>query len=120
VDARPKEPHFTGEIVFLTGPGAISAAETLMSIVEHYRLGEIVGQATAGANGGINPFRLPGGYRINWTGVRVLKHDGSQHHLIGIEPTVKAERTIEGIRAGQDEVLQKALQVIRENEREKR
>ena len=111
----PNEPHFTGEIVFLTDPGAISAAETLMGIVEHYRLGEIVGETTAGANGGINPFKLPGGYRVNWTGLRTRKQDGSQHHLIGIQPTVEAERTIEGVRAGKDEVLQKALEVIRGN-----
>ena len=109
----PEEPHITGNVAFLTGPGAISYAESIMGIVEHYELGTIVGQPTAGTNGSINPFELPGEYTIYWTGMRVRKHDGAQHHLVGIRPDVRAERTIEGVRAGRDEVLEKALEVIR-------
>ncbi|HMB93976.1 MAG TPA: S41 family peptidase [Rhodothermales bacterium] len=108
----PRKPQFTGTIVFLTDGRAISYAESVMGIVEHYQLGEIVGQPTAGANGNVNPFTLPGGYRISWTGMRVIKHDGSQHHLIGIQPTMPLERTLEGVRAGRDEYLEKAIEVI--------
>ena len=70
-------------------------------------------QPTAGANGNVNPLALPGGYRVRFTGMRVVKHDGSQHHLVGIEPTVPTERTIEGVRAGRDEYIAKALELIR-------
>lgn len=108
----PKKPRLKGKIVFLTNERAISYAETVMGIVEHYRLGEIVGRPTAGANGNVNPFVLPGGYRFAWTGMRVVKHDGSQHHLVGILPTIPVERTLEGIRAGRDETLEKALELI--------
>jgi C-terminal processing protease CtpA/Prc len=80
--------------------------------VEHYRLGEIVGQPTAGANGNVNYFTLPGGYNVFWTGMRVLKHDHSQHHLIGIRPTVPARRSLKGVRQGRDELLEKALEII--------
>jgi len=111
----PKKPRITGDVVFLTGAGAISRAESVMGIVEHHNLGTIVGQPTAGTNGVINPFELPGGYSVWWTGMRVRKHDGSQHHLVGIRPDVRAERTIEGIRNGRDEVLEKALEVLRES-----
>ena len=82
-----------------------------MGIIEHYKLGEIVGSPTAGTNGNVNPFVLPGGYRLSWTGMKVLKHDGSQHHGIGILPTVPCEPTIEGIRAGREEVLEKGIEV---------
>jgi C-terminal processing protease CtpA/Prc len=87
----------------------------MLAVVKHHDLGTIVGEPTAGANGGINPFKLPGGYTIQWTGQRVRKHDGSQHHLVGIRPDVEAERTIEGVRNGRDEVLQMALDVIRDS-----
>jgi C-terminal processing protease CtpA/Prc len=60
----------------------------------------------------VNPFTLPGGYTVPWTGMRVLKHDGSQHHLIGIQPTVPVVRSLEGIRSGRDEDLDRALEVI--------
>ncbi len=110
----PSAPRFQGKAVFLTDASAISYAEAIMGIVEHYRLGEIVGSPTAGANGNVVVFSLPGGFRVAFTGMRVLKHDGSQHHLIGIRPTVPVERTIEGVRAGRDEVLERALAIVRE------
>jgi C-terminal processing protease CtpA/Prc len=110
---RPAEPHIAGRVVFLTDGRAISYAESFMSFVEHYRLAEIVGQPTAGTNGNVNVLTLPGGYRVPWTGMRVVKHDGSQHHLVGIQPTIRVTRTIEGVRAGRDEFLERALAVIR-------
>lgn len=107
-----KEPKIKGKVVFLTNARAISASETFLGIVEHYRLGEIVGQPTAGANGNVNYFTLPGGYNVFWTGMRVLKHDHAQFHLIGIQPTVPARRTLKGVREGRDELLEKALQIV--------
>ncbi len=109
----PSEPRFQGKIVFLTNGRAISYAESVMGIVEHYRLGEIVGGTTAGANGNVNPFTLPGGYRFSWTGMQVIKHDGTQHHLVGIHPTIPMTRTVQGVRERRDELLEKALEVIR-------
>ena len=104
---NPQKPRLTKNVAFVTDGRAISAAETLLGIIEHYRLAEIVGGPTAGTNGNINPFVLPGGYHITWTGMRVLKHDGSQHHGVGIRPTVPVSRTIEGIAAGRDELLER-------------
>jgi C-terminal processing protease CtpA/Prc len=107
------EPHIGGRVAFLTDGRAISYAESFMSFVEYYKLGEIVGEPTAGANGNVNPFTLPGGYSVSWTGMKVVKHDGSRHHTIGILPTVPCRRTIAGVAAGRDELLEKALEVIR-------
>lgn len=109
----PAEPQITDDVAFLTDARAISASESVLGVIKHYELGTIVGQSTAGANGGINPFEVLGGYDIYWTGMRVQKHDSSQHHLVGIQPDVVAERTIEGVRNGRDEVLEKALDVLR-------
>jgi C-terminal processing protease CtpA/Prc len=84
-----------------------------MGIVEYYKLGEIVGGPTAGTNGNVNSFRLPGGYTISWTGMKVLKQDGSQHHGVGILPTVPVSRTRAGVAAGRDELLERAVQTVR-------
>jgi len=108
----PKTPKIKGRVVFLVHGYTISASETFIGMVEHYRLGEIVGQRTAGTNGNINVFRLPGGYTVFWTGLRVLKPDHSQHHLIGIAPTVPVERTLKGVKQGKDEFLEKAIEII--------
>lgn len=108
----PQDPFLKGKKAFITDGRAISYAESCMGIVEYYRLAEIVGGPTAGTNGNVNPFTVPGGYQIYWTGMKVLKHDGSQHHGIGILPTVPAARTRAGAASGVDELLQRALQIV--------
>ncbi|MEM7243964.1 MAG: S41 family peptidase [Acidobacteriota bacterium] len=109
---EPKEPRLRARVAFVTNGIAISYAETYLGIIEHYRLAEIVGEPTAATNGNINPFTLPGGYWVNWTGMKVLKHDGSRHHGVGILPTVPTSRTIEGVRLGRDELLDRAVEVV--------
>ena len=108
----PETPRFEGKIAFITDGRAISYAESCMGIIEHYKLGAIVGEPTAGTNGNVNPFGVPGGYTIRWTGMQVLKHDGTQHHGVGILPTVPCSRTIQGIAAGRDELLEKAIEIV--------
>jgi C-terminal processing protease CtpA/Prc len=112
-DLPPMEPRLKGRIIFMTDGRAVSFAESVMGIVEAYRLGDIVGETTAGTNGDINPFVVPGGYTLWWTGLRVLRHDGTRHHGVGIRPTHPVSRSIKGISEGRDEVLDKALELAR-------
>ena len=112
-DLKPASPYFAAPKVFLTDGRAISYAETVMGIVENYKLGVIVGAPTAGTNGNVNPFQLPGGFTVTWTGMKVLKHDGSQHHDVGILPTVPVSRTRKGVAEGKDEILLRGLEVVK-------
>jgi C-terminal processing protease CtpA/Prc len=109
---EPIAPRLTAKIAFLIDGRAISYAESYMGIIEAYKLAEIVGEPTAGTNGNVNPFVLPGGYTLTWTGMKVLKHDGSQHHGIGIHPTVPVPRTIKGVTEKRDEQLEKAIAIV--------
>jgi len=113
----PMIPRFKSKIVFIVQPFVVSSGETSMGIIEHYKLAEIVGQTTAGCNGNVNFISLPGGFRVMWTGMKVLKHDGSQHHLIGIQPTVPVNRTIKAVREGRDQYLEKAIEIIRKGKK---
>ena len=108
----PQPPRLPARVAFITDGRAISYAETYLGIVENYQLAAIVGGPTAGTNGNVNPFQLPGGYRLVWTGMKVLKHDGSRHHGVGIQPTVRVARTLRGVAAGRDELLEKAIEVV--------
>ncbi|MEO1128799.1 MAG: S41 family peptidase [Planctomycetota bacterium] len=122
-DMEPKEsrwdlpaqpPRIRGEVIFLTDARAISYAESCLAIVEAYDLGDIIGSRTAGTNGNVNIIDLPGGYRLLWTGMRVIKHDGTTvHHGVGIEPTIPLVPTREGIAAGRDELLERAIAELR-------
>ncbi len=111
---EPMQPRIQGKIVFLTDENAISYGESVMGIIEYYNLAEIVGSQTAGANGNVNSVTTLGGFNIRWTGMKVLKHDDSQHHMVGIIPTCPMEPTIKGIREGRDELLEKAMEIISE------
>jgi len=45
--------------------------------------------------------------------MKVLKHDGSRHHGVGIQPTIPVSRTIVGARGGRDERLERAIEAVR-------
>ncbi len=112
-DIRPMEPYLNARRVFLTGGNAISFAESVMGIVEAYKLAEIVGSTTAGTNGNTNTIPLPAGMRMVFTGMKVLKHDDSRHHGVGIAPTVPTSRTRGGAAEGIDEVLRRGIDVVK-------
>lgn len=110
---KTQEPYLGDKkIIFLIDGRAISYAESYMSFIKRYKLATIIGQPTAGANGNINPFNLLGGYSISWTGMKVVKHDGTQHHTIGVLPDIYVNKTIRGVKLGKDEYLDKAIELI--------
>jgi hypothetical protein len=111
---KPQNPRVGGKIVFLTDGRAISYAESVLGYVADRKLGTIVGGATAGANGNVAAFVVPGGFRILFTGMRVTGHDGQRpHHLVGVKPDVPMEPTLAGLRTGRDDVLDRAVALIR-------
>jgi C-terminal processing protease CtpA/Prc len=110
---EPKQPRYKGKFAFLVDGRAISYAESYLNIVEYYKLAEIVGEPTAGTNGNVNVFKSPGGYTVIWTGMKVLRQDGSRFAGIGIQPTIPASFTLEGVRAGRDEQLERALLAVK-------
>lgn len=108
----PQKPRLTAKVAFLTNVNALSYSESYLAFVEYYKLGEIVGEPTAGMTGGIDPFTLFNQYTFNWTGTKVLKQDGSRHHGVGILPTILVSPTIQGIAEGRDEILERAIRVV--------
>ena len=110
-----KEPYLGDkQIIFLTNGRAISYAESYMGFIEGYNLATIIGQPTAGTNGNVNAFVLPGGFTIRWTGMKVVKHDGSQLHAIGFLPDIYVNKTIDGVKAGRDEIFVRALDLVKD------
>jgi C-terminal processing protease CtpA/Prc len=110
---EPQSPRLTAKIVYLTYGGAIGESELFLEIVKKYNLAELVGEQTAGENLGANTIQLfDTSDKIYWTGSKLLKHDGTQHHLIGVKPTYTVERTLEAVKLGKDEYIEKALEVI--------
>ncbi|MEZ4647352.1 MAG: S41 family peptidase [Candidatus Eisenbacteria bacterium] len=110
---EPRAPHIAAPTVFLTNAEAISRAETYLSIVKDAKLGTIVGSRTAGTNGNMVGFALPGGLRITMSGMAVEKRNGDTFHGVGIEPDVEVTPTVRDVRDGVDTVLERGLDVLR-------
>jgi hypothetical protein len=107
---QPAAPHLSARRAFLTDGRAISYAESVLGYVRDRNLATIIGGPTAGANGNIVTFAVPGGFALTFTGMRVTGHDGhAQHHLVGITPDIRLDSTLDGVRAGRDELLERAL-----------
>ena len=74
---------------------------------------KILGNATAGADGNMTSFLLPGGISTSISGIGILYPDGRQTQKIGIIPDIFVEPTIDGIRNRKDDELNKAIELVR-------
>ena len=108
----PVAPRFSAKVAFLTDDHSDPAQEALLLIVEHSKLGDIVGEASLGTAGVVNLITLPGSYMLQFTGMKVLKNDGSRNHGVGVRPTIPVTRTRAGVAAGRDEILESAVVVV--------
>ena len=73
----------------------------------------IIGSTTAGADGNVSRIALPGGLSTMISGIGVFYPDGTETQRIGIVPDIEVKPTIEGIRNGKDELLEKAIELIK-------
>jgi len=105
----PASPFLSAKVLVLTDAHAISYAETILNVFDHYGIGEIIGTRTAGTTGNVNTIFLSGGITIPWTGMRVLDQDGKLFHGEGIRPGIQITPTHEDIRLGRDVVLEAAM-----------
>jgi C-terminal processing protease CtpA/Prc len=64
------------------------------------------------ADGNVSPIFLPGGLRTMISGIGVYYPDGRETQRVGIVPDIVVKPTIEGILNGNDELLQKAVELI--------
>jgi C-terminal processing protease CtpA/Prc len=106
---KTDKPKYTGKTVMLIDDRAISQSEHSGLFFEAASGITFIGSQTAGANGDVTNFRLPGGFRIGFTGHDVRHADGRQLQRVGLQPDVAVEPTIRGIREGRDEVLDRAV-----------
>ncbi|WP_299337998.1 S41 family peptidase [uncultured Psychroserpens sp.] len=108
----PKGRFYKGKVVVLVNETSQSQAEyTAMA----FRAGDnvtIIGSTTAGADGNVSTIYLPGGMRTMISGIGVHYPDGTETQRVGIVPDIEVKPTIDGIRDGRDEVLEKAMEII--------
>ena len=96
---------YKGKLTVLYNEFTQSAAEGLAARLE--RAGAVgVGAHTAGANGDISNFNIPGRINLSFTGRK------TSMQRTGLIPAIKALPSINGIKQGRDEVIERAVQYI--------
>jgi C-terminal processing protease CtpA/Prc len=98
--------------VMLIDERTLSQAEHTGLFFEAANGTRFVGSPTMGANGDVTVIALPGRVTMSFTGQAVRHADGRQLQRIGLVPDVLVRPTIAGVRAGRDEVLERAVRLL--------
>lgn len=103
---------YKGKLVVLVNEKSQSQAEYTAMAFRAVKNSAIIGSTTAGADGNVSEIVLPGGLRTMISGIGVYYPDGTETQRIGIIPDITVKPTIQGIKEGKDEVLEKAIEII--------
>lgn len=103
---------YSGKLIVIVNEESQSAAEYYTMALRAGDNTTVIGHRTAGADGNVSRFSLPGGITTAITGIGVYYPDGSQTQRIGIIPDIEVQPTIAGIKARRDELLERAITLI--------
>ena len=104
--------YYKGKIVILINEGTQSQGEFMAMALRTAKNAVVIGSQTAGADGDISLFALPGCIFTSMSGIGVYYPDGKETQRIGIVPDIEVTPTIKGIKEGRDELLETAIHII--------
>ncbi|MGV8964293.1 MAG: S41 family peptidase [Candidatus Saccharimonadaceae bacterium] len=107
------EDYYEGKLVVIINEMTQSMAEDYVMAFQAGDNTTLIGSHTAGADGKVSKISLPGGLETWISGVGFYYPDGQEIQRIGIIPDIEVNPTIKGIREGRDELVEKAIEVIR-------
>lgn len=112
VAARCTEPY-KGRVILLVDEMTQSNPEFQAMAFQSCPQTLTIGSPTSGANGSIVWIPLPG-QMTSFSGIGALYPDGTQPQTVGVRLDVEVLPTAEGLQAGRDEVLERALELARQ------
>jgi len=104
--------YYKGKVFILINETTQSQAEYTTMALRNAPNATVIGSTTAGADGNISRIILPGGIKTMFSGIGVYYPDGRKTQRVGIIPDIELKPTVEGIRAGKDELLEKAREIM--------
>ena len=109
---KSNKEYFKGKVIILVNEITQSQAEYTTMALRVAPNATVVGSTTAGADGNVSQFTLPGGINTMISGIGVYYPDGKETQQIGIIPDIMIKPTIKGIKQDRDELLEKAIELI--------
>jgi hypothetical protein len=104
--------YYKGTVVILVNENTQSSAEFHTMAFQIAPSATVIGSTTAGADGNVSGFYLPGGIYTMFSGISILYPDGRETQRIGIVPDIEVKPTVAGIKEGRDELVEKAIEII--------
>ena len=101
---------YPGKIAILINEESQSHAEFCTMMYRTLPNSIVIGNTTAGADGNVVGIQLPGGVCSYFSGIGIYYPDGTETQRVGIIPDIYVWPTVQGIRDGRDEILEKALE----------
>jgi C-terminal processing protease CtpA/Prc len=108
--------YYKGRVVILMDERTQSQAEFTIMVLQTAPDVTLIGSQTAGADGNVSYMWLPGYIAAYFTGLGIYYPDGSPTQRIGIVPDIYNRPTVTGIQAGRDEMLERAVHFIENNQ----
>ncbi|CAI8743377.1 S41 family peptidase [Chryseobacterium sp. IT-36CA2] len=112
VTGRKNPEYYKGNVIVLVDENTQSQAETTTMMFKQHPKAKIIGSNTSGANGDVIMFKIAD-LDTRFTGLGAYYPDGRETQRIGIIPDILIKPSIEGLKNGKDEILEKALEYIR-------
>ncbi|MCS3531785.1 S41 family peptidase [Chryseobacterium sp. JUb7] len=104
--------YYKGNVVVLVDENTQSQAETTVMMFKQHPKSKIIGSNTSGANGDVIFFSIAD-IETSFTGLGAYYPDGRETQRIGIIPDIIIKPTVTGIKNSKDEVLERALEYIK-------
>jgi carboxyl-terminal processing protease len=105
---------YQGKVVLLVDEKVQSHGEFTTMILQTGDNVTTIGSQTSGADGNTTRFQMVGGFETKITGIGIFYPDGTITQRNGIKIDIEITQTLEGVAAGRDEILEKAIEFINE------
>lgn len=104
--------EYKGKVVVIVDASTQSQAEYTTMAFQSSSNVTVIGSTTAGADGDVSEIFLPGGIRTMISGIGIFYPDGTPTQRVGVKIDEVIKPTIAGTKAGRDELLERAKQII--------
>jgi len=104
---------YKGKVILLVNAVTQSHAEFTAMCLQTAKNVITIGSQTSGADGNVSRIELVGGFKTMFTGIGVFYPNGTETQRKGIIIDIKVNPTIDGIRQGRDELLEKAVEIAK-------
>ncbi|MEG2936206.1 MAG: S41 family peptidase [Clostridium sp.] len=106
--------YYKGKVVIIINECTQSNGEFTAMALRMAPNAVVIGENSVGADGDVSYINLPGGVTTAISGIGIYTPETFETQRVGVKPDIYVKPTIEGIRSGKDELLEKAIEIVKD------